>query len=90
MGYPHGLKKDEIPLEVKIITIADSFDAMSSDRPYRKALPFAEIVREFKENAGKQFDPKLTVVFLKMLEESNTSNPVAAVVGRLGKNGISQ
>jgi len=49
----------------------DAFDAMTSDRPYRKALPIADVIREFKENAGKQFNPKLTAIFLKMLNESS-------------------
>ncbi len=70
-GYPHGLKKEQIPLEVKIITIVDAFDAMTSDRPYRKAMPMAEVIRELKENAGTQFDPKLIKIFLKIIEEKN-------------------
>ena len=87
MGYPYGVKNDKLSLEVKIIHIVDAFDAMSSDRPYRKALPMADIIREFRANAGKQFDPKLTAVFLKMLEASNHENPSPANAGKM-KNGI--
>jgi putative nucleotidyltransferase with HDIG domain len=73
MGYPYGLKKDKIPVEVKIITIADAFDAMTSDRPYRKALPMDEVVREFRQNAGGQFDPRMARLFLGMLESADVS-----------------
>jgi HD-GYP domain-containing protein (c-di-GMP phosphodiesterase class II) len=68
-GYPYGLKKEKIPLEVRVITIADSFDAMTSDRPYRKALPMAEVVEEFRRNAGTQFDPHLVKLFLGIVGE---------------------
>ena len=73
MGYPYGLKKDNLALEVKIITIVDSFDAMTSDRPYRRALSMDKVVREFKENAGTQFDPKLVKLFLKMLGQTGAA-----------------
>lgn len=70
-GYPYGLKKDSIPMEVKIITLADAFDAMTSDRPYRKAMPIADVVAEFKRCSGSQFDPYLVKVLLKLIEASN-------------------
>ncbi len=72
-GYPYGLKKNQIPFEVKIITIMDAFDAMTSDRPYRKAMSMSEVIRELRENSGTQFDPKLTKIFLKILEENNAA-----------------
>ncbi len=66
-GYPYGLKKEKIPIEVRIITIADSFDAMTSDRPYRKALVLSAVIEEIKKCAGTQFDPMLTKAFLKIV-----------------------
>jgi putative nucleotidyltransferase with HDIG domain len=70
-GYPYGLKGEKIPVIARIITITDAFDAMSSDRVYRKALPGHEIFKEFNKEKGKQFDPELTRLFLE-LEEVNT------------------
>lgn len=63
-GYPRGLAGEEIPLIARIIGIADAYDAMSSERPYRKPLTTAEIRAEFEKNAGAQFDPGLTERFL--------------------------
>ncbi len=67
-GYPVGLKEKEIPLIARIIAITDSFDAMNSDRPYRKRLPPELIIKEFKDNSGKQFDPELVEIFLELKE----------------------
>ena len=67
-GYPYGLKKEQIPFEVRIISIADAFDAMTSHRPYREALSMDRVVDELKKNAGTQFDPYLIKAFLKLLE----------------------
>lgn len=67
-GYPQGLKKDQIPLGARIIAIADSFDAMSSDRVYRKRLPKDMVIKELQENAGTQFDPNLAKVFLGIID----------------------
>lgn len=66
-GYPLGLKKEEIPVECRILAVVDAFDAMTSDRPYRKARTFEEAVEEVKRCAGTQFDPYLVHVFLKVL-----------------------
>ena len=69
-GYPHGLKGDEIPYEGQIIGLADAFDAMTSDRTYRKALPLADAITEIRTHAGEQFDENLVRVFLSIdLEE---------------------
>lgn len=67
-GYPQGLKKDQIPLGARIIAVADSFDAMSSDRIYRKRLSKEIVTKELKDNAGSQFDPHLAKVFLSIIE----------------------
>ena len=68
-GYPDGLKGYEIPLEDRIMSIADAFDAMTSERPYRRALKLDDAILELKRGAGSQFDPLLVNEFLKMLEE---------------------
>jgi putative nucleotidyltransferase with HDIG domain len=68
-GYPRGLKGDNIPLGSRIFTIADSLDAMISDRPYRKALPLSHARGEIKRCAGTQFDPKVVDVFMSIPEE---------------------
>lgn len=63
-GYPHGLKGEEIPLSARIFTFADTLDAMTSDRPYRKALPFRNVIDEIKRCRGTQFDPHIADAFL--------------------------
>jgi putative nucleotidyltransferase with HDIG domain len=68
-GYPYGLNGAEIPLGARIFAIADTLDAMTSDRPYRKALSFAQAREEIERCAGSQFDPELVRVFLELPEE---------------------
>ncbi|MCD6318397.1 GAF domain-containing protein [Candidatus Aerophobetes bacterium] len=70
-GYPDGLKGKDIPLLARIGAIADAFDAMVSDRPYRRALPLQEALKELKEGAGTQFDPEIVRVFLSTLKLSS-------------------
>ena len=65
-GYPRGLKEDEITLEARIIAVADAWDAMRTDRPYREALPKEEAVRELEENVGTQFDPEIVDIMLDL------------------------
>ena len=67
-GYPRGLRGDQIPLGGRIFAIADSFDAITSDRPYRAAQSIASGRREIERNAGKQFDPEIAKVFLELPE----------------------
>ncbi len=64
-GYPKGLKGEEIPLEARIIAIADAYDAMTCDRPYRKALDKNKAIEEIKRHAGTQFDPRIAMVFIE-------------------------
>ncbi|MDR3560074.1 MAG: PAS domain S-box protein [Negativicutes bacterium] len=78
-GYPLGLEGEAIPLECRILSIADAYDAMVSDRPYRKALSHYQAVTELKKFAGIQFDPRLVESFLETVGEIKTkekcSNP---------------
>lgn len=68
MGYPDGLNGDQIPLYAAIISIADTFDAMTSDRPYRDALSEEQACRELEKGAGEQFHPELVKAFLRAVK----------------------
>lgn len=68
-GYPSGLKGDEIPLFSRIILIADTFDAMTSSRPYRKGLDYSVAFQELKDFAGTQFDPVLVDKFIAAMKK---------------------
>ena len=70
-GYPSGLAGERIPLAARIFSIADSFDAMTSDRPYREALPLERALGEIRDGAGTQFDPALVEVFLELVEDGD-------------------
>ncbi|MEC8051913.1 MAG: HD domain-containing phosphohydrolase [Myxococcota bacterium] len=67
-GYPEGLDGEAIPLEARIMAVADTYDAMTSDRPYRKALPHYFAMKEIRACAGKQFDPKVVEAFEEAIE----------------------
>jgi putative two-component system response regulator len=69
LGYPRGLAGEEIPLAARIVAIADVYDALSSNRVYRDAIPHEECVEMIREGAGRQFDPALVDVFLTLAEE---------------------
>jgi HD-GYP domain-containing protein (c-di-GMP phosphodiesterase class II) len=68
-GYPRGLRGSEIPFEARIIAVADAFDAMTSDRPYRKAYSDNAALEELKEKAGIQFDPMVVEAFLAVIQK---------------------
>ena len=70
-GYPAGLKGMDIPLGARILAVADSFEAMMSDRPYRKAMSLAEALKEMKINSGTQFDPVIVKAFIEALDEGD-------------------
>jgi len=65
LGYPKGVSGEEIPLKARIITVADAFDAMVSERSYRKAMTVNEAIEELKKNAGSQFDERIVKRFIE-------------------------
>ena len=67
-GYPDGLKSEDIPILARIIAVADAYDAMGSDRPYRKKLNKDKILKELKDQSGKQFDPEVVKVLISVLD----------------------
>jgi HD-GYP domain-containing protein (c-di-GMP phosphodiesterase class II) len=77
-GYPAGLKGTEIPIGSRIISVIDSFDAMISNRPYRKGLPYEEAARRLTQGSGIQFDPQVVQCFLRIGASELTSVFAAA------------
>jgi HD-GYP domain-containing protein (c-di-GMP phosphodiesterase class II) len=73
-GYPQGLKGKNIPLLSRVISIVDAYDAMTSDRPYRKALTKQAAQAEISKNSGTQFDPDIAATFLTLLDFRNDHN----------------
>jgi len=69
-GYPEGIKGDLIPLEARIIAVADAFDAMTSDRPYRKGMPWAEAINRLNQGRSIQFDPTVVEALVRIVERS--------------------
>lgn len=74
-GYPRGLRGDEIPLSARIFAVVDVWDALSFDRPYRKAWPREQVFAHLEEGAGQHFDPMVVGAFLKMMREEPPSEP---------------
>lgn len=70
-GYPYGIKGDKIPLFAKILTVADAYDAMTSDRPYRPALTQKKAIKELQECADKEFDRKISSMMIEIIKEEN-------------------
>ena len=69
-GYPLKLKEDKIPLIARIVSVADAYDVMTTNRVYKNALSKDEAIRELKKNSGKQFDPNIVKVFIECLESA--------------------
>ena len=74
-GYPNHLKGDEIPRVAQIIAVADCFDAMYSDRPYRKRMNFDKVVSIIKEVSGTQLTPDVVDAFLRLVEKGEFRAP---------------
>ncbi|NPV80275.1 MAG: HD-GYP domain-containing protein [Firmicutes bacterium] len=72
-GYPHGIKGEKIPLGSRILCVADSFDAMVSERVYRHAIPVPEAISELEQCAGTQFDPEVVLAFCSYLRKKALS-----------------
>lgn len=88
-GYPDGLKGNQIPIGAKIVTLADSFDAMTTDRPYKKRRTFEEVVEDFRRNTGKQFDPVVVTAFCRaLLKEINGETRPRRIIKLLGRDYI--
>jgi len=86
-GYPDGLTDTQIPLGAKIVTLADSFDAMTTDRPYKTRRTFAEVIVDLRKNTGPQFDPIVVQAFCRaLLKELNGETAERKFLKMLGKN----
>ncbi len=76
-GYPQGLAGERIPLEARIVKVADAFDAMLSDRPYRKALSLERAVEQLRQGSGTEFDPRVVGAFVGLVEQGRLDSPSA-------------
>ena len=85
-GYPNGLKGEEIPLNARIIGIADAFDAMTANRVYRNALDMDFVKSELKKSAGKQFDPALTQIMLELIDNGTINVEKTMAMSEKGDN----
>src|SRR2546426_4263596 len=86
-GYPDGLKGDQIPPGAKIVTLADSFDAMTTDRPYRKRIPLEDVFADFRANTGTQFEPAVVCAFCRaFLREIEGTSKEKRLMKLLGRN----
>jgi putative nucleotidyltransferase with HDIG domain len=74
-GYPDGLKGEEIPIGSRIVTVVDSFDSMTADRPYRRGISVDDAVARLKDGMGTQFDPRICATFIQMLIEQGVYIP---------------
>jgi response regulator RpfG family c-di-GMP phosphodiesterase len=68
-GYPHGLSQEEIPLSARIVAVADVYDALISNRPYKDPWPLSEALDYIRKGAGQQFDPRVVEAFLAVIED---------------------
>ena len=70
MGYPSGLSGDEIPYLARVLTVVDSFDAMTSNRPYNVRKSYEEGIEELRNCSGTQFDPEIVKAFIEVIESN--------------------
>lgn len=74
-GYPHGLRGEDIPIGARIVAIVDAYDAMMTDRPYRRSLGIDETLRRMRAGSGREWDPSLLELFLRLVEEGSLVEP---------------
>ena len=79
-GYPEGILGNDIPLSARILAVADSFDAMTTDRPYRKGLSVEIAMKELVDKSGEQFDPEVVKTFVKIVNDGLAKKVIA--IGR--------
>ena len=79
-GYPDGISGEVIPLESRILAVADAFDAMCSNRPYREALSVEKALEEIRESIGTQFDPAVAAAFLEMMARQGPDPKLPSVL----------
>ncbi len=90
-GYPDGLKDEEIPVGAKIVSLADSFDAMTTDRPYRRRRVFSEVIADFRRNAGRQFSPPVVAALCRaILKEARGETRPRTIMRLLGKDYVDE
>jgi HD-GYP domain-containing protein (c-di-GMP phosphodiesterase class II) len=82
IGYQYGLAGDKIPLGARIVRVADSFDAMTTDRAYRRAFAAEDAVREIRACSGRQYDPEMVRAFTRVFERERNAGLMAAGSGR--------
>lgn len=86
-GYPDGLKGDEIHIGAKIVNLADSFDAMTTDRPYKRRRTFEDVIEDFRRNTGKQFAPEVVIPFCRaLLKEVEGETKERRIIKMLGRD----
>ena len=87
LGYPDGLSGDQIPFGAKIVALADSFDAMTTDRPYKTRRSFEDVIEDFRQNTGKQFDCLVVLALCRsLLKEISGQTAERRIMKILGKN----
>jgi hypothetical protein len=87
LGYPDGLKGDEIPFGAKIVALADSFDAMTTDRPYKTRRSFEDVIQDLRQNTGKQFECQVVLALCRsVLKEITGQTTERRIMKMLGKN----
>jgi HD-GYP domain-containing protein (c-di-GMP phosphodiesterase class II) len=82
-GYPEGLKGGKIPLEARVVAVADSYDAMTSARSYRRAMKHSTAVQELAKGSGSQFDPDIVTVFLAQIENCLHDSEISRLLNHI-------
>ncbi|HYG82847.1 MAG TPA: HD domain-containing phosphohydrolase, partial [Pyrinomonadaceae bacterium] len=86
-GYPEGLTGDQIPLAAKIVSVADSFDAMTTDRPYKRRRDLESVIDDLRRNSGKQFEASVVACFCRaLLKEVTGQTRHARILRMLGRD----